>query len=265
MHNHFEKTYYENLDLWVPSNYLGDDISRVAQAVAWLPVDVNTVLDVGCGNGIFIDQLGNGFRAVGTDRSFAALGKVSCPVCQADIKELPFLDESFDAIVCMEVLEHLPQATFYFALDELSRIAKKYVLVSVPHRENLRLNIAKCPNCKREFHRAFHMRSFEQVDLIKLFENAQAPMNLERVEGIHRKSYPLFISLYLWLKTRGRPNRFRASTICPYCGFTNAVPEQKVKKNGIELALQGQIKQFVSRIWPRTHRYRWWMALYHIV
>jgi len=263
VNSHFERMYYENPELWSLNRYLGDDRFRVEYASSWLPADVHSVLDVGCGNGIFIDQLGGRIRAFGTDRSFAALKQASYLVCQSDAKTLPFADESFDAVVCMEVIEHLPQATLNSVLGELLRVARKYILISVPYRENLRLNIVKCPNCDREFHRAFHMRSFERADLVTLFDHIKVPARPKRIEGIHRKPYPFALSFYLWLKRHGRPQAFRVNTICPHCGYQLAVPEHKIKsKKNDMFGLSAPIKWTVSHYWPRIHRNRWWMALY---
>ncbi len=49
----------------------------------------------------------------------------------ADVHHLPFPDNSFDLVLCLEVLEHLLDSTQ--GLRELLRVARDCVLVSVPH------------------------------------------------------------------------------------------------------------------------------------
>jgi ubiquinone/menaquinone biosynthesis C-methylase UbiE len=79
-----------------------------------LPPNGN-VLDVGCGNGIISLQLGqDGFNIKGIDVSDKAIEKAraSNPFSNvqfevADADKLKASGESFDAIICSEVLEHL--------------------------------------------------------------------------------------------------------------------------------------------------------------
>lgn len=44
---------------------------------------------------------------------------------------LPFERDSFDCVLCLDVLEHLENIHFMF--DELCRVSRKYVLVSLPN------------------------------------------------------------------------------------------------------------------------------------
>jgi SAM-dependent methyltransferase len=103
------------------------------------------ILDVGCGEGFTMRQLrGDGVQAsmVGVDYSLAALawsqvnGIAQSPLNVADAHHLPFSDNSFDLALCLEVLEHLPDSSL--GLRELLRVARDYVLVSVPHEPYFR-------------------------------------------------------------------------------------------------------------------------------
>ena len=49
------------------------------------------------------------------------------------IVDLPFPDRSFDVVGCFEVLEHLPGDLPRRALSELARVARRAVVLSVPH------------------------------------------------------------------------------------------------------------------------------------
>lgn len=51
----------------------------------------------------------------------------------APITKLPFEDNSYDIVCAFEVLEHIPFDQFDSAVAEMSRVAKKYVVISVPH------------------------------------------------------------------------------------------------------------------------------------
>lgn len=80
-----------------------------------------TVLDNGCGNGVFLERLSSdgrpGTRFVGTDISMgmlerAKLRRADCDsdiqLVQADACRLPFADDSFDVVFARGLLHHLP-------------------------------------------------------------------------------------------------------------------------------------------------------------
>ena len=98
------------------------------------------ILDAGCGEGFTLRELhADGVQAamLGADFSHAALAwnranRMSpSPLIMADVRHLPFSPASFDLVVCLEVLEHVPDAAL--GLSELLRVSRDYVLISVPH------------------------------------------------------------------------------------------------------------------------------------
>lgn len=124
-------------------------INRYFHALQKLfPQDFKTVLDVGCGEGFLVEYLPNGVDYVGVDYSSESIkfakvqseklvpAKAGIQIQKvefrvADIYNLPFDSKNFDLITCLEVLEHLE--TPEKALEEIRRVAKKYVILSVPH------------------------------------------------------------------------------------------------------------------------------------
>jgi SAM-dependent methyltransferase len=95
------------------------------------------VLDVGCGLGWYGTQL----RAAGYDwhgaemkaSDCAALAAAGLPHTQVDGSGLPFAAGSFDAALCIEVLEHIAEPRAFLA--ELRRVAPGKLIVSVPNAE----------------------------------------------------------------------------------------------------------------------------------
>jgi len=100
---------------------------------------VDSILDVGCGEGFTLNRLkehGIGKRLEGIEylKDAIELGKKTYPdikITEGSIYDLPYKDNSFDLVLCTEVLEHLDDPRK--ALQQLIRVSKKYLVVSVPN------------------------------------------------------------------------------------------------------------------------------------
>lgn len=120
-----------------------------------VPAD-GAILDVGCGNGIISLQLGkDGFNILGIDVSEKAIEKaketnpfsnVSFDV--ADAEKLKASGQSYDAIICSEVLEHLHQPSNL--VGELYDILKDngILIVTVPNGTGPRESLVTKPMLK---------------------------------------------------------------------------------------------------------------------
>ncbi len=118
------KDYYSRYD-----HFLRLDLSKVEsfQTIKnWLK-GKKKVVDVGCGVG----HLASFWGAVGIDNDLEAIkiGKKRFPktkfILNDVIRKLPFKKNSIDAIVCYNVLEHLPDDGRERFFDEAKRILKK--------------------------------------------------------------------------------------------------------------------------------------------
>jgi SAM-dependent methyltransferase len=98
-----------------------------------------TILDVGCGQGEpiqFINRSGKYFT-VGLDAFAPYLkqcreNRIHNAYVQADVRQLPFADNYFDSVICLEVLEHLEKEEGILFLNELERVASRQVICSTP-------------------------------------------------------------------------------------------------------------------------------------
>ena len=87
------------------------------------------VLDAGCGHGRDMAWLeARGARVTGLDVSPGMLeqarGRVRGPLVEADLRELPLADASFDGVWCNASLLHLPKRDAPRALRELRRVLR---------------------------------------------------------------------------------------------------------------------------------------------
>ncbi len=103
-----------------------------------------TVLDAGCGEAETIERLRDVMPPLveGVDIradciAFAENRFPQFRFQEGSVYELPFDDRSFDLVMCCEVLEHLDSPGE--ALRELCRVARKGLLLSVPHEPWFRL------------------------------------------------------------------------------------------------------------------------------
>lgn len=78
-------------------------------------------------------------------------------------QDLPFDDDSFDAVVLTEVLEHLEHTVFRQTLAEVKRVLRPggRLIGTVPAREKLEDSMVVCPACTHKFHRWGHQASFD--------------------------------------------------------------------------------------------------------
>lgn len=88
-----------------------------------------TVLEVGIGPGTLghiLKKRGYKYKSVDVDKNLK-------PDFVGDVRKLQMKDNSFDTVCAFEVLEHLPFRDFTTALSELRRVAKNYVIISLPY------------------------------------------------------------------------------------------------------------------------------------
>jgi 2-polyprenyl-3-methyl-5-hydroxy-6-metoxy-1,4-benzoquinol methylase len=103
------------------------------------PLKAESILDAGCGEGFTMKKLlksgvGKKIEGIEYSKDSILLGKKLFPYLtfkEGSVYELPYQDNSFDLVVCTEVLEHLEEPSK--VLKEILRVSKEYVLISVPN------------------------------------------------------------------------------------------------------------------------------------
>lgn len=269
----FEAAAYELDEIWRPGWFPDADRERVRAVAAHVPDTARTVLDVGCGNGLFLDELaragaGRFRRLVGTDRSGAALAHVKGPKCRARIEQLPFAAGAFDLVTCLEVLEHLPMPVFAGALGELCRVSGRHLLVVVPNEQDLEASLCRCPMCHARFNGDFHVRRFDESVLTGLFDRHGFGVAAVFREGrdVSYRDWVLRRRLEAWW--RGTP-AMPPYAICPVCGFheparlKEELGRREAAGAGAAAVLpRRRLHALLSRARPTVTTYRWIGALY---
>jgi SAM-dependent methyltransferase len=97
------------------------------------------VLDVGCGEGVLVEEYASRLAIQGVDVNY-----VSDRVRAGSATALPFGDTSFDRVLCLDVLEHLALHDQAAAIAELFRVLVPdgEALVSVPNLAHLQSRVS---------------------------------------------------------------------------------------------------------------------------
>jgi ubiquinone/menaquinone biosynthesis C-methylase UbiE len=254
-----QRSYFDNPEVWNPEIWQKREADHMRAKLAgeWLPADVRSILDVGCGNGVFANMMEPDRFIVGLDQSMVALVNVTAPRIQGDAAKLPFADNAFDAVLSMEMLEHLPVSNYQTCLSELLRVASRYILITVPYKEKLEYYQVVCPACHCSFHPFHHLRSYQQSDFGNLFGPHTHLERLEAVIPAETEAMPCVWNLIRRYYHRHGMN-FPNTTVCPRCGFM-------VEKNNITIRKTSStqsVKANLYHMWPKRNTFSWWMACY---
>src|SRR4029434_3049402 len=86
-----------------------------------------------------------------------------------DARALSYEDNSFDVVVCAEVLEHIDAHSLESACPEGARVARCAVVIGVPYRQDLRCGESKCGNCGKVNPPWGHISTFDERQIKALF------------------------------------------------------------------------------------------------
>ena len=220
--------YFENKDHWESQKYLGNSNEnlRITRTKDLIPTDVNTIIDVGCGNGFFLKTLEdlNSYKLYGIEPSKNAINQnlSSLKLDEGTIDDIKFDDDFFDLVTCLEVIEHLPFKTYEKGLLELERISKKYIIISVPYQETR--NHVVCPYCDCHFNGTTHLKSFDDNKLVNLFNDSKL-ISLLKVGKTKKFKFQPLRKLF-----KRNILNFRDVHICPQCNYTNS-ENLNIKRN----------------------------------
>jgi SAM-dependent methyltransferase len=185
----------------LPHPVLDRKFERVCELVAeHLPCA--RYLDVGCGDGRYLVALAAlparpehiaatdiSERILEVARAAAAESGIEVETARANLEALPFPDESFDLVLCTQVIEHLLDPGL--GLAEIARVLAPggRAIVTTDHRSNLVTKTLNLPRTlavralrlrRRHVPVDFPHRDFGRVEVVELVR--RAGLEVERVE-----------------------------------------------------------------------------------
>ncbi len=252
-----QRKLYESSKMW-GKKHPETNLKRAKLTAKAVPSDVHTILEVGSGDGLVIKSLRKaGHDPFALDISQSALQYVQISkLIQATASQLPFPSNSFDLVLACELLEHLPISLYLDVLDEIERVAKRNIIITVPYQEKLEWNYARCPACGCIFNGSYHVRSFREKDIKSLLKKFKCAS----LKGIVNVLHPdRTISLELFIRHRlAREYLYSGPSItCPVCLST---VDKRPKRNWIGWIASGM--RYFYRMIYRKKIPLWYLAVY---
>ncbi len=144
------------------------EAARTADLVRLVPKNRTSILDIGARDGHVSKLLTPYFeRVVALDLKRPGFDYPGIETVAGDVTDLQFQDNSFDCVLCAEVLEHIPN--LQQACHEIARIARHEVVIGVPFKQETRIARTTCRTCGKVCPQWGHINSFDQEWLERLF------------------------------------------------------------------------------------------------
>lgn len=247
---------------WNSALYLhGDEQERYEQTIQAIPFNCESLLDVGAGNGAFLHLLEMEKSKMKLEGVEYTSGGIRNKICQSKINkgsidDLPFEDKAFDIVSSLEVIEHLPVEVYSKGLKELERVAKMFILISVPYNEN-RVNV-ECPNCGCGFNPNTHVRSFNDEKMKNLFSDFE----LLSIRAMGKKREMYFGKYRKLAKSLFGDKTFPPQCVCPQCHFSEtSFVQNTTTSNSSRVIQQKSYLKLVKKLFFYNTP-RWYLAVY---
>jgi 2-polyprenyl-3-methyl-5-hydroxy-6-metoxy-1,4-benzoquinol methylase len=113
-------------------------LGSLVSSISRLTAECSSLLDVGCGANSPLRYIRFHGTMIGLDAHEPSIEasrekSIHGGYIHADVEDLQLPADSFDAVVALEVLEHLPKGSGVPFLANLERIARKIVIISTPN------------------------------------------------------------------------------------------------------------------------------------
>ncbi|MGE0625210.1 MAG: class I SAM-dependent methyltransferase [Pseudomonadales bacterium] len=203
---------YASSKVW-DAHWQAGQKNLVQAIVDFFPKGVDSLLDVGCGDGKLTKVIAETLSMTtfrGLDISEEALSRCDFPTDLGSADHLPYEDSLFDCVMSTDMLEHLSDDIVQAAVSEMFRVAGKWVILSVPYRENLLLGMTRCKACGNPFHVNWHQRRYTHNEIDTLIPKGW---------GVRA----IVLSGEKWVRMHPVEIMFRRAVLGEWSGWENAV------------------------------------------
>ena len=198
---------------------------RVSDLFALLPTRGSLALDIGARDGYLAKKLAERFdKVVALDLERPDIDHPNIEPVKGDATALTFADNQFDAILCAEVLEHIPSHLLAQACREIARVARNKVVIGVPYRQDLRCGSTTCATCGKTNPPWGHVNSFDEARLQSLFPG----LTLEKTSFVGTNAERTNCVSASLLDYAGNPfGTWQQDEPCVHCGGSIGAPRAR--------------------------------------
>lgn len=143
---------------------------RIHDLFSLMPDKGGRALDIGARDGYLSKLLADRFgHVVALDLEKPDINHPRIESVKGNVCDLDFEDDSFDLVVCAEVLEHLPTHTLPAACREIARVGRQAIVIGVPYMQDLRCGRSTYRSCGKTNPAWGHVNAFDEIRLQALF------------------------------------------------------------------------------------------------
>jgi SAM-dependent methyltransferase len=223
--------------------------TRISDLFRLAPNKGRVALDIGARDGYLSKGLADRFNpTIALDLRRPNIKHPNVECVQADAGKLPFADDTFDLVLCAEVLEHIRGALLPAVCREIARVANGTVVIGVPYMQDIRVGRTTCATCSTINPLWGHVNSFSQDSLVRLFDL----LELEEVSFVGESKEVTNVVSVALLDFAGNPyGTYSQDENCVSCGARLKSPElsrtilQRLATRGA--VTLNQIQQFCTR------------------
>jgi SAM-dependent methyltransferase len=225
--------------------------ARTEDLLRLVPERGSVALDVGARDGYFSRLLAERFdTVVALDLERPAISHARVECVAGDVSHLQFPNDSFDFVLCAEVLEHVPPDRLSAACSELTRVCRARLLIGVPDEQDLRLGRTTCGSCGFVNPPWGHVNRFDDARLRRLFDGCEV-LEVSRV-GVSTESTNALSARLMELA--GNPyGTYEQEEPCVKCGASLGPPPER----GIGARVLTRMAVWSQMLSPKVARACW--------
>ncbi|MGZ3814604.1 MAG: class I SAM-dependent methyltransferase [Mucilaginibacter sp.] len=215
---------------------------RVGKLMDLIPYQGSIALDVGARDGFLSIKLADHFKkviAIDLNQPNITHDKVEARI--GDITCLEFLNDSFDLVLCAEVLEHIPTKLLSKACNELARVTKDYLIIGVPFDQDLRFGKTTCFSCNKTNPPWGHVNRFDLSNIADLFPG----MKIVKADYVGATRFKTnFMSTFLMDLAKNPYGSYIQEESCVHCGKKLTLPPPRTLMQKVFTRLATYINNF---------------------